>query len=294
MRAVTTTPEEGFGAFGVASRTPSAFPVVVAGRLPHWPYRGLLGVHCTLRPTRPLTPLKGAVSESASDHSSPPDPPPVLPAGTPFAGRDFHPRILHALTRHTQQRGRTRPARPRRRPQELLRLRGRVERPPGGHALQPLPDDRPGRSEPAPVADRLPRRLRRGRRQGPRRRRKVPPLEPLRRAEARLGRRPETAGDRQLVNASGEGFSRSPFAAAPIARPRHRSGVQPTDDGGRTSKNATVHRGWVRRMLTIIRTQTLGLQAFAVNRADRIRTCDFLVPKRRVIPHRWRLKAMIF
>src|SRR5437867_2591810 len=39
--------------------TMSAFPVIQAGRLPHYPFRGLLSVHCTLRPVRSRTTLGG-------------------------------------------------------------------------------------------------------------------------------------------------------------------------------------------------------------------------------------------
>jgi hypothetical protein len=36
----------------LASQEASAFPVIMAGRLPHWRSRGLLGVHCSLQPAR--------------------------------------------------------------------------------------------------------------------------------------------------------------------------------------------------------------------------------------------------
>jgi hypothetical protein len=36
----------------LASPGASAFPVIMAGRLPHWLFRGLLGVHYSLRPAR--------------------------------------------------------------------------------------------------------------------------------------------------------------------------------------------------------------------------------------------------
>ena len=57
MRAVTTTPVGPSGASLVTSPTTAAFPVIVAGRLPHWTFRGLLGVHCALRPARPADSL---------------------------------------------------------------------------------------------------------------------------------------------------------------------------------------------------------------------------------------------
>lgn len=106
VRAVTTTPAGSSDASLVSSPTTTAFPVIVAGRLPHRHFRGLLGVHCTLRPARSADFLNEAVSESASVHLSPPGPPPVLPAGTSITGRDFHPRIPDTLTRRTQQRRR--------------------------------------------------------------------------------------------------------------------------------------------------------------------------------------------
>ena len=50
------------GTVGCACRSPSptaaAFPETQAGRLPHCPFRGLLSVHCTLRPMRSLSPLR--------------------------------------------------------------------------------------------------------------------------------------------------------------------------------------------------------------------------------------------
>ena len=50
------------GTVGCSRRSPSptaaAFPETQAGRLPHCPFRGLLGVHCTLRPARSLSPLR--------------------------------------------------------------------------------------------------------------------------------------------------------------------------------------------------------------------------------------------
>ena len=41
----------------LASRPLTAFPVSQAGRLPHCPFRGLLSVHCTLRPADSLSRL---------------------------------------------------------------------------------------------------------------------------------------------------------------------------------------------------------------------------------------------
>lgn len=74
----------------LASPTASAFPVIGAGRLPHWIFRGLLGVHSRSGPCGPLTP-EGAFSRGASGHSSPPDPPRVLPAGARVRRPGFPP-----------------------------------------------------------------------------------------------------------------------------------------------------------------------------------------------------------
>ena len=50
------------GTVGCTCRSPSptaaAFPESQAGRLPHCPFRGLLSVHCSLRPVRSLNPLR--------------------------------------------------------------------------------------------------------------------------------------------------------------------------------------------------------------------------------------------
>src|ERR1019366_4205090 len=40
----------------LATPATSAFPVIRAGRLPHWSFRGLLGVHSRCGPRGPLTP----------------------------------------------------------------------------------------------------------------------------------------------------------------------------------------------------------------------------------------------
>ena len=53
MRAATTTPTESQDALLVSYPATTAFPVVVAGRLPRQRFQGLLGVHCTLQPAWP-------------------------------------------------------------------------------------------------------------------------------------------------------------------------------------------------------------------------------------------------
>ena len=47
-----------------ASPTAAAFPELQAGRLPHYPFRGLLSVHCTLRPARSRSPLRTLYTRS--------------------------------------------------------------------------------------------------------------------------------------------------------------------------------------------------------------------------------------
>ena len=75
-----------------ASRPMAAFPGARAGRLPHHWFRGLLGVHCTLRPawslSRPRRPVTSKCFKLCRYlHNSLR----LLPAGTTFAGRDLHP-----------------------------------------------------------------------------------------------------------------------------------------------------------------------------------------------------------
>jgi hypothetical protein len=67
----------------VAPRKPAtaAFPVGQLGRLPHWPFRGLLGVHCTLRPACSRSHLKRPFTPKASAVSLPPLPLRLLLAG---------------------------------------------------------------------------------------------------------------------------------------------------------------------------------------------------------------------
>ena len=58
VRAATTTPAETQDASLVSCPATAAFPVIMAGRLPHCSFRGLLGVHCALRPARPADSLR--------------------------------------------------------------------------------------------------------------------------------------------------------------------------------------------------------------------------------------------
>ena len=57
ISTVTTTPAEPQEASLVSYPATAAFPVIMAGRLPHCTFRGLLGVHCALRPARPADSL---------------------------------------------------------------------------------------------------------------------------------------------------------------------------------------------------------------------------------------------
>ena len=81
--------------------TAAAFPEIRAGRLPHCPFRGLLSVHCTLRPVRLPSPY-GPSTPEASTGSLPPRPFRLLPTGTTFAGWDSHPLRLCTFARHTE------------------------------------------------------------------------------------------------------------------------------------------------------------------------------------------------
>ena len=84
-----------------ASPTAAAFPEIQAGRLPHCPFRGLLSVHCTLRPVRLPSPY-GPSTPEASTGSLPPRPFRLLPAGTTFAGWGSHPLRLCTFARRTE------------------------------------------------------------------------------------------------------------------------------------------------------------------------------------------------
>jgi len=55
-----------------SNRTLAAFPVYTAGRLLHCTFRGLLGVHCTLRPIHSPSVPSTPVIAKASANSLPP------------------------------------------------------------------------------------------------------------------------------------------------------------------------------------------------------------------------------
>ena len=80
-------------------RRPSPYPGGIGFRIRC--FRGLLGVHCALRPACSLSPY-GPFSRNASVASLPPQPFQVLPAGTTLAGRELHPLKGCAFARHTK------------------------------------------------------------------------------------------------------------------------------------------------------------------------------------------------
>jgi hypothetical protein len=83
----------------------AAFPVSVAGRLPHYPFRGLLSVHSRYGlPARGVA--KRPFSSKAPTVSLPPPPLRLLPAGTTrVAGRELHPLRIDTFPRRTQKVG---------------------------------------------------------------------------------------------------------------------------------------------------------------------------------------------
>src|SRR3990172_3757777 len=66
VRAATTTPAEPQEASLVSCPATAAFPVIMAGRLPRWSFRGLLGVYCALQPARPADSLRSLFLECFS------------------------------------------------------------------------------------------------------------------------------------------------------------------------------------------------------------------------------------
>ena len=62
--AVAITPAEPLGALIVRFPNGGGLPEIQAGRLPHCPFRGLLSVHCTLRPMRSPSPLRTLYTRS--------------------------------------------------------------------------------------------------------------------------------------------------------------------------------------------------------------------------------------
>ena len=78
-----------------------AFPIPLLGRLPHYLFRGLLGVHCALRPACSRDRLTRPFASKASAVSLPPLPPRLLLAGATVARWDLHPLKNDAFARRT-------------------------------------------------------------------------------------------------------------------------------------------------------------------------------------------------
>jgi hypothetical protein len=106
MRAATLTPVGSAGAYLARLPVDGGLPRSAGGSAPTSDTFEAFSVfaHAAARMAR--WPPTGAVSRSASDHSSPPDPLRVLPAGARVAGWDLHPRNQCTFARHTAERGR--------------------------------------------------------------------------------------------------------------------------------------------------------------------------------------------
>ena len=104
--AVAITPvEPGEGAsFPCIILATAAFPLPLLGRLPHFPFRGLLGVHSRYGlPARGVA--KMTLSIEASTGSLPPLPLRLLPAGTTSCRVGIAPTEDHAFSRRTKGSG---------------------------------------------------------------------------------------------------------------------------------------------------------------------------------------------
>ena len=102
VRATTTTPAASAGSTVVLSPVDIGLPRYYGGSATARPFRGPLGVRCTLRPAQSLTPQWEPYSLDASAHSSPPEPSKVLPAGTTASRVGFAPTEFMRLSRaHT-------------------------------------------------------------------------------------------------------------------------------------------------------------------------------------------------
>ncbi len=86
----------------LASPAMAAFREFWARRLPHYPFRGLLDVHCSLRPACSLNRLAIRLSECFNGCRCLHPPLRGLPAGATFAGRELHPLRTSALSRRTR------------------------------------------------------------------------------------------------------------------------------------------------------------------------------------------------
>ncbi len=86
----------------VASSASAAFPVVMAGRLPHRWFRGLLSLHSRCGPRTSLAPyFRGLFSECFSSFRHLVSRPECFRLERQFAGRVFHPHGRCALSRRT-------------------------------------------------------------------------------------------------------------------------------------------------------------------------------------------------
>src|SRR3954452_20495651 len=107
MRAATLTPVGSAGACLARLPVDGGLPRSAGGAAPTSDTFEACSVFARAAARMARWPPRGAVSRGASDHSSPPDPPRVLPAGARVAGWDLHPRNQCTFARHTTERGRT-------------------------------------------------------------------------------------------------------------------------------------------------------------------------------------------
>src|SRR4051794_11563256 len=106
MRAATLTPVGSAGACLARLPVDGGLPRSAGGSAPTSDTFEACSVFARAAARMARWPPRGAVSRGASDHSSPPDPPRVLPAGARVAGWDLHPRNQCTFARHTAERGR--------------------------------------------------------------------------------------------------------------------------------------------------------------------------------------------
>ena len=106
MRAATLTPVGSAGAYLARLPVDGGLPRSAGGSAPTSDTFEACSVFARAAARMARWPPTGAVSRSASDHSSPPDPLRVLPAGARVAGWDLHPRNQCTFARHTAERGR--------------------------------------------------------------------------------------------------------------------------------------------------------------------------------------------
>ena len=88
----------------------AAFPGSMAGRLPHHCFRGLLGVHYSLRPARSRGHSLALCIEGSGGLVTSTAAPIASGRSDPVAGRGLHPRKTRALSRRTYTRRYTLPS----------------------------------------------------------------------------------------------------------------------------------------------------------------------------------------